>query len=164
MPIPRSIKQYLFHHNVSYSHKIHSVAFTSQEIAALEHVPGGEFAKTVVLEADGRLILAVVPGDHIVNIEALRDQVGWGDLSLATEKQFISDFPGCQPGAMPPFGRLFGMPVYCDNALARHPEIEFNGGTHVDTVRMKFADFAKLENPMLLSFSEKRTGRRVWAA
>jgi Ala-tRNA(Pro) deacylase len=156
MAMPRSIKQYLFHNNVSYSHKTHSVAFTSQEIAEVEHVPGGEFAKTVVLQADGSLILSVLPGDCIVDVDVLREEVGFGRLSLAPEKEFISNFPGCEPGAMPPFGRLFGLPVYCDNALAKRSEIEFNGGTHVDTVRMSFASFVKLEDPIMLSFSEKR--------
>ena len=49
MAIPLNIRQYLLHKNVSYSHKSHSVAYTSQEIAEVERVPGAEFAKTVVV-------------------------------------------------------------------------------------------------------------------
>ena len=161
MAIPRNIKQYLFHNNVSYTHKTHTVAFTSQEVAAVEHVPGGEFAKTVVLHADGQTILAVLPGDHIVNMDSLKRQMGCEKLTVASEKEFVEKFPSCQPGAMPPLGRLFGLPVYCDNALAQHPEIEFNGGTHVDTIRITFRSFTKLENPEMISFSEKRTGQRA---
>lgn len=67
MAIPRNIKQYLLHNSASYSHKRHSVAYTSQEVAQAEHVPGGEFAKTVVLEVDGRMIFAVLPADHVIN-------------------------------------------------------------------------------------------------
>ena len=61
MAIPRNIKQYLFHNGVSYSRKKHSVAYTSQEVAQAEHIPGAEFAKTVVLQADDRMIFAVLP-------------------------------------------------------------------------------------------------------
>ena len=157
MAIPRNIKQYLFHNGVNYIHKTHSVAFTSQDIAQVEHIPGREFAKTVVLRADERLILAVLPGDHIINLEALRDQVGCRKLSLPPESEFAEAFPYCQPGAMPPFGMLFGLPLFCDAALAKQDEIEFNAGTHIDTVRMTYASFAKLEKPLMLDFSEKRS-------
>jgi Ala-tRNA(Pro) deacylase len=161
MAIPRSIKQYLFHNGVSYSPKTHSVAYTSQEIAEVERVPGGEFAKTVVLRADERMILAVLPGDHIINLEILKKNVGCAKLSLASEKEFIEKFPACEPGAMPPFGNLFRLPLYCDSALAKQAEIEFNAGSHVDTLRMTYAGFVKLENPIVISFSEKRTGHDV---
>src|SRR5215475_13137789 len=159
MGIPRNIKQYLFHNGVNYSHKTHAVAYTSQETAQAEHVPGEEFAKTVVLDADGRIILSVLPADHVINFEILKKQVGCTRLSLASERAFGEKFSLCELGAMPPFGRLFGMPLYCDSALAKHAEIELNAGSHVDTIRMRYADFAKLENPVMVSFSEKRTGQ-----
>ena len=176
MAIPRNIKQYLFHSNVSYSHKTHSVAYTSQEIAEVERVPGAEFAKAVVLKADersecqpdraqpgreGRMILAVLPADHVINFDILKRHVGCGKLSLASEREFIEKFPSCEPGAMPPFGKLFGLPLYCDAALAKQAEIEFNAGTHVDTIRMTYPTFVKLEDPIMLSFSEKRTGEHA---
>ena len=161
MAIPRNIKQYLFHNNASYSHKRHSVAYTSQEVAQAEHVPGGEFAKTVVLQADDRMIFAVLPADYVINFEILKRQVGCAKMSLASEREFIEKFPACEPGAMPPFGNLFELPVYCDSALAKQAEIEFNAGTHVDTLRMTYATFVKLENPTVVSFSEKRTGQHA---
>ena len=161
MAIPRHVKQYLFHGFANYTHKKHTVAFTSQEIAQAEHVPGGQFAKTVILTTEQKLIMAVVPADHIINIDTLKERIGCDRLTLTSEKDFIEAFPSCQPGAMPPFGKLFGLPVYCDNALAQQSEIEFNAGTHIDTIRMEFATFKKLENPLLLTFSEKRTGPRI---
>jgi Ala-tRNA(Pro) deacylase len=156
MAIPRNIKEHLFHSGVSYSHKIHPVAFTSLEIAEVDHIPGREFAKTVVLKADDRFIMAVVPGDNVINMNALKRHVGCKRLSLASETEFAEKFPACQPGAMPPFGKLFGLPLYCDSALSKLAEMEFNAGTHIDTVRMKFSSFIKLENPAVLGFSEKR--------
>jgi Ala-tRNA(Pro) deacylase len=161
MAIPSNIKDYLLQKGANYSHKTHALAFTSQEVAEAEHVSGKEFAKTVILIADGRLIMCVLPADHIVDFEILKKQLGCMRLSLASEKEFIENFPSCEPGAMPPFGKLFQMPIYCDSALAKHGEIEFNAGTHADTIRMTYADFAKLEKPMVLRFSETRTGQRA---
>jgi Ala-tRNA(Pro) deacylase len=161
MAIPRNIKQYLLNNDATYSPKKHSVAYTSQEIAQVEHVPGGEFAKTVVLEADERMIFAVLPADHVIDLEILKKQAGCSKVSLVSERKFIEKFPDCEPGAMPPFGKLFGLPVYCDSALAKQAEIEFNAGTHVDTVRMTYGTFVKLENPIVVSFSEKSTGQHA---
>ena len=157
MAIPRNIKQYLFHHAASYQRKSHSLAFTSQETAQVEHVPGAEFAKTVVLSADNRMILAVLPADHVVDLEILKKHVGCDHLSIAPEREFIEKFPGCEPGSMPPFGKLYGLPVYCDSALAKQAEIEFNAGSHVDVIRMAYSSFVKLEDPAVVKFSEKGT-------
>jgi Ala-tRNA(Pro) deacylase len=159
MAIPRNIKQYLFHNNVSYSHRRHPIAYTSQQIAQAEHVSGGEFAKTVVLEADGRMIFVVLPADHVIDFEILKKQLRCSKMSLAAEREFTKMFPACEPGAMPPFGKLFGLPVYCDSGLAKQADIEFNAGTHVDTVRMAYAAFAQLENPTVASFSENLRAR-----
>ena len=158
MAIPRNLKRYLFHNNVGYFHKQHSLAYTAQEIAQAEHIPGAEFAKVVVLQADDRMIFAVLPADHVINFEILKRQVGCSKISLVSEGEFIARFPACEPGAMPPFGKLFGLPVYSDSALAKHAEIEFNAGTHVDTIRMTYANFVRLEDPAVVSFAEKRTG------
>jgi Ala-tRNA(Pro) deacylase len=161
MAIPRNIKQYLIENRVSYSHKKHPLAYTSQEIAQIEHIPGGEFAKTLVLQADGQMILAVVPADHTVDLDELKKQVGCSKLSLVPEREFVQKFPASETGAMPPFGKLFGLALYCDSALSKHDEIEFNGGTHIDTIRMKYGSFIKLENPTVTGFSEKSTGRQL---
>jgi Ala-tRNA(Pro) deacylase len=161
MAIPRNIKQYLFHNNVTYSHKIHPVAYTSQEVAEVEHVPGAEFAKTVVLQADERMILAALPGDQVINLDVLKRQIPCGKLTLIPEKEFIEKFSTCQPGAMPPLGKLFGLPLYCDSGLAKLAEIEFNAGTHIDTIQMTYANFVKLESPIVAGFAERRTSEPV---
>jgi Ala-tRNA(Pro) deacylase len=161
MAIPRNVKQYLFHNNAAYSLRKHPPAYTSQEIAQVEHIPGREFAKTVVLEADDRTVFAVLPADHVIDFETLKKHLRCAKMSLAPEAEFLETFPACEPGAMPPFGKLFGLPVYCDRALAEQAEIEFNAGTHVDTIRMTYPCFAKLENPTVIRFAEKATDHGV---
>ncbi len=160
MAIPVEIKNYLSKCNAAYSHKTHPVAYTAQEIAAVDHIPGSELAKTVVLNADGQFIMAVLPADHIINMEVMKSRIGCGKLSLASESEFAGRFAPCRPGAMPPFGRLFGVTLFCDRALAEKREIEFNAGTHIDTIRMPFSEFARIETPIFTDFSEKATGKR----
>jgi Ala-tRNA(Pro) deacylase len=66
------------------------------------------------------------------------------------EDEFITKFPGCEIGAMPPFGNLFGVPVYVDPALEKDEYIYFNAGNHVQTVRLKYEDFARLVKPQVV--------------
>jgi len=53
---------------------------------------------------------------------------------------------------MPPFGNLYGIPVWVDESLTRDEEIAFNAGNHEQTVHMKYADFARLVQPGIASF------------
>ena len=62
---------------------------------------------------------------------------------------------------MPPFGNLFGLPVYADQSLEKDQEIAFNAGTHRELVRMKWEDYKKLVQPTIMSFA---TGHTVAAA
>jgi Ala-tRNA(Pro) deacylase len=155
MPIPQTVKDYLSNNNVAYSHHIHALAYTSQEVAGAIDVPGREFAKVVLLRADRRLIIAVLQADHAVDLQRLKDLIGAKSLTLAFEREFIWCFPGCQPGAMPPFGKLSGLPVYCDRLLVRQPAIEFNGGTHIDTIRMRTSELLRIEKPIVLPFAQE---------
>jgi len=54
---------------------------------------------------------------------------------------------------MPPFGNLYGIPVYVDSELAEDETIVFNAGTHEDSVHMKFADFRQLVEPTMAHLS-----------
>ena len=51
---------------------------------------------------------------------------------------------------MPPFGNLYGIPVYVDQTLTEDERIVFQAGTHTDTIRMSYADFASLVSPMIV--------------
>lgn len=159
MSISAQLKDYLEKEGVPYRHKIHAPAYTSQEIAAVEHIPGRELAKSVILRADDELLMAVLPACDVVNLEALKSEIGSKILRLAREDEFREAFPTCEVGAMPPFGNIFGLAVYCDVALEKDREIEFNAGTHTDTIRMNFADFKRLANPRMARFGQKQTGQ-----
>ncbi|MBI3895699.1 MAG: YbaK/EbsC family protein [Acidobacteria bacterium] len=150
------IKDYLDKENVSYQHVVHRTAYTAQEVAAEEHIPGKLMAKAVVVKTDGRYVMAVLPATAKVDLAALQASLGAQEVRLATEFEFTGLFPDCEVGAMPPFGNLYGLPVCVDESLSRDPEIVFNAGTHQDTIRMKYEDFARLARPQILGFSLSR--------
>jgi len=150
----KELKEFLDERRVKYHTIGHSPAYTAMEIAAATHIPGGELAKSVMVKLDGRLVMAVLPASYRVNLERLAAVTGGQTAELATEDEFRGKFPGCDVGAMPPFGNLWGMPVYVSEALARDARIAFNAGTHTEVVVMSFDDFRRLVEPKILSFSE----------
>jgi Ala-tRNA(Pro) deacylase len=143
MPILAKLKEFLDDNGVVYTVLRHSHAFTAEEVAAAQHVPALEFAKVVMVKADDRFLMVVLPAFRKVDLHKLPER----RTQLATEAEFARIFPHCEPGAMPPFGNLLGLPVYVDQTLGRREEIVFQAGTHTQTVRMKYGDFARLVRP-----------------
>lgn len=139
--------------NVRYKVIQHPLAYTAQEIAAAAHIPGERLAKTVMIKIDGEMAMAVIPAPERVSFEDLVEQTGASKVELASEKEFKELFPDCDLGAMPPFGNLYGIPVYASKNLAEEIEIAFCGGEHGELVRMSFEDFKRLAKPKLLDIS-----------
>lgn len=152
MPVLAKLKEFLKAEGVRYEVRSHPPAFTAQEVAAAEHVPGRQMAKVVIVCEGDEPLMAVVPAPHLVDLERLGRASGRRGLRIAKEAEFAGRFPGCDPGAMPPFGNLYAMPVWVDESLTRDREIAFNAGTHEQTVHMAYDDFARLVRPKVASF------------
>ncbi len=146
MPINK-LKEFLDSHHVRYESISHIQTFTAQRTAQCTHIKGREMAKTVIVKIDGLMCMVVVPADHRVNIEQLKRATGADTVELATEHEFVTMFPECEVGAMPPFGNLYGMDVFVDRELAEDDEIAFNAGSHTEVLKMHYRDFANLVQP-----------------
>lgn len=147
------VKAFLDGHGVKYITLQHSAAYTAQEIAARAHIPGKELAKTVMVKLDGRMAMAVLPASCRVDFSTLARTTGSEKAELAGEAEFKNLFPECELGAMPPFGNLYGMEVYVARRLAEDEEIAFNAGTHRELFRMRYDDYARLVQPLTVSFA-----------
>ena len=149
-----AIKRFLDSNAVRYVTIQHSRAYTAQEVAESAHVPGHELAKTVIVKLDGRMAMAVVSAVFNVDIELLRGAADVRTAELASEAEFKNRFPDCQPGAMPPFGNLYDMEVFADEGLSDEEMIAFNAGSHVELIRMSYADFERLVKPRLARIAD----------
>ena len=156
MPILTELREFLDKNGVPYEVAEHRQAFTAQEVAQAQHVPGRELAKVVILRSGAEFMMVVMPAPYRIDLERAKAAIGKSDLALATEEQFKGLFPHCEAGAMPPFGNLYNLPVYVDPSLTRDEAIVFNAGTHTQTVKMKYADFARLVHPKVASFLATR--------
>lgn len=149
----RRVKEALDQANVAYETISHARTYTAQETAASAHVPGKEMAKTVILKVDGRFAMAVLPASRRLDLDHFRTEVRARRVELSPEPEFRNLFPESEPGAMAPFGNLYGMDVYVDRKLAEDEQIAFNAGSHTQLIRMRFSDFDRLVRPRVLDFS-----------
>jgi Ala-tRNA(Pro) deacylase len=149
----QKLKEFLDRNHVRYEAIRHTTAYTAQEIASLTHIKGKELAKTVIVKTDGTLAMAVLPASYQIDLQLLKAAAGAKKVELATEAEFRARFPECETGAMPPFGLLYGMPVYVEESLTKDKDIAFNAGTHQELIRMAFDDYLKLVKPQIMTFA-----------
>ena len=153
MPV-KKLQTFLDEHRVKYIIINHSPAYTARETAASTLIPRREFAKAVLVKlADDELLMAVVPASRHADLNALAEAAGADAACLATEDEFESLFPGCEPGAVPPFGNLYGIPVYADRELMEEDDLAFSAGTYTQVVRMSGKDYRDLVQPRIGEFA-----------
>jgi Ala-tRNA(Pro) deacylase len=154
MAVTPAVQEFLRRSNVAYTTFHHPPAFTAADEAAVTHTPAVRWAKTVACFADGRPILAVVRAHFLVDLQRLAQVASAVSVRLAREDEFESLFPGCEAGAMPPFGPLYHQRVFLETTLAMEQVMVFHAGTHRDAVRMHVADFVDLMGPVMARFGE----------
>lgn len=153
MTMLRRLEDYLGSHDMTYIHTVHPSAFTARDVAHTEHLPEHKVAKSVVFHGDNGYGIAVLPASSLVDLQELRMLLGLTHVRLANESELARLFPESELGAMPPFGNLFGLPVYMDSSLCSEDTIAFSAGTHRDAVHMRLRDFERLEHPVVAPFA-----------
>ena len=150
--IPARLIEWLNQGQVRYEIVHHPVAYTSQELAAIEGVKGQAHAKVVMAKAVTRLFLLVLPAPCRVDWAKVSTLLG-APATLAAEADFRELFPDCDVGTMPPVGQLYGVEMFVAARFAQNEKIAFEAGTHSDAIKMNFADYARLAHITLADFA-----------
>jgi len=153
---PRPLDEFLKKAHVPFTAFRHPAAFGAQHQAALSHVPGRTWAKTVVCFAGEEAILAIVPAHLLVDLEALRLLAAATTLRLAREPELVALCPDCEVGAISPFSVGRTLRAFVDRSLVGEPDLVFNAGTHTDAIRMHYGDFAELTRPVVGTIGQRR--------
>ncbi len=150
----KKLVHFLEEREVKYVAIRHSKAYTAQEIAESAHVSGNDFAKVVMLKADEEMTMAVLPAPDKIDLKLLRQVLGVQGVHFADENEFQDHFPGCEVGAMPPFGNLYGIRVISAQTLSDCKTISFNSGLHTEIIQMDYDKYIKLVNPEIMDFTQ----------
>lgn len=147
------LEKYFHDNGVKFQAMTHATAYTAQDVAAAQKVKGKQVAKVVMVLANAKSVMLVLPASYRIDFAKLKGVLAAKEARLAKEEEFSTLFPDCDPGAMPPFGNLYNVPVYVDKSLTEDPEIVFNAGSHRDTMKIAYRDYARLAQPNVADFA-----------
>jgi Ala-tRNA(Pro) deacylase len=99
------------------------------------------------LSISGQLAMVVVPAAREVDLDKCSDLLGHNQVRLATEDEFVATFADSEPGAEPPFGNLYGVPVFLDERLRAQDRMVCRDGTHTASISLAVADYVRVVTP-----------------
>jgi Ala-tRNA(Pro) deacylase len=149
MAVRKRLERLFREEGVRFSVSRHDEVYSAQRVAGMLHIPGRQLAKVVMVKADDKLTMLVVPAPDRVDLNKVKKALKADRVQLAGEKDFGPCFPDCEVGAMPPFGNLYEMVVYVDRALSTQNQIAFPAGTHREIMRVAYSDFERIVEPVL---------------
>jgi len=145
------IKSLLEDYKTQYEIMEHEPVLTSEDASRVRKTSLAEGAKALVMYADQKPIMVVVPADRKADTHALKSAYSIKDLRMATREE-VETVTHTKIGAVPPFGNLFQIPLYVDGTMGKSGTIVFNAGEHTKSIRMKYDDFVKVTSPIIGNF------------
>lgn len=143
MTIAASVQDHLNREGVRYETITHEHTRDSSHSAQAAHIPGDQLAKCVMLEDAAGYVMAVLPATHKVDLGAVHRQLD-RKLGLATDRELADLFKDCEPGAIPPLGRAYGIDTILDESLNGAQDVYFEAGDHMTLVHVTGQDFQRL--------------------
>lgn len=147
------IRKLLDSKNIEYKCWTHQECSTSEEGAAIRGTEVMSGAKALIFRTEGTFAMLVIAGDKKVDLKMLKFVLKATSLSLATPEEAFA-VTHCAIGSIPPFGSLFGIPVYVDKSLYRNERINFNAGRHDTSIQMGIEDWERVASPKLISVAQ----------
>jgi len=111
--------------------------------------------KTIVIlrEKPGKPLLAVIPGDHQVDLKALAAYLGEKKVHLPTQRE-AEQLTGLQAGGISPLALLHkGFQVILDSAAQTEQEIHISGGQRGLNLRLPVKAIIELTHARLAEIS-----------
>lgn len=150
---PHTLVEFLKEAHIPFTPLRHPATFSAERGAALCHVPGRSWAKTVICFADDEPVAAVVPAPFRVDLEQLRILSGALTTRLARQEELAAICPGCEAGGVSLFNGQWKPRVFVDQSFVGDPQMTVCAGTHTDEIQLHYGDFAELTRPVVGSIA-----------
>ena len=147
------VHELLEEHNIPYEVHEHPRAVDGNRLAESQDVSGWDIAKPVLLAVGGQLAMVVVPAPVQVDFDKTSHVLGHSEVRLATEDEFAALFPDCELGAEPPFGNLYGIPVFLDETLRSRQRMVCRDGSHSLSITLAVNDYVEVVAPEIADFA-----------
>ena len=148
-----TIRDFLKSRHIWHESLLHPPMSSTSKLAQVAHVPGRHVAKGVLIRAGEGYVLAVLPATSRIDMGRLSQILDGAPVTLATEDEMECVFENCERGALPPFGRLYGLRTLVDASLAAGSEIVCVGNSRHEGVRLRWSDYEAVEAPIRARFA-----------
>lgn len=155
MAIPKKLLSYLEKNKVKFEPVSHKIVYTAYDLAQTLRAELKEIVKTLVVKADKNYVLVVLSAAQMLDFGKLKKLLKAKKIEIAKEKVMTTVFK-IKPGTITPFGSLYKAPVYAEKGLAKLKSMIVGGGSYTESIKMKFADFVRLEKPIVGIFGKKK--------
>jgi nondiscriminating aspartyl-tRNA synthetase len=146
------IRDLLDSNKIGYQVFEHEAVFTSEQAAKVRGTELKQGAKALVMFGDDKPLMVVLPANLKVDTTQFKKENKVKDLRMASAEE-VEKLTSTKVGAVPPFGNLFNLPLFVDKKMGENEEVAFNAGEHTKSIKMKYADFEKVTNPVIGNYS-----------
>lgn len=153
MTIPAKTRSYLVSHKIKHTVVEHKTVLTAYDLAQTTRTPLNEVAKTLLVKADDTYRLVLLRAGDRMDLKKLQKALDARKISIASEKEMANALK-VKPGALTPFAGMHKLPAVIDRALTRTTKALFGSGSFEHSISMRVADYVKMEQPTVASFSE----------
>ncbi len=144
MAVPQKIIKFLEKNKVKYEEIRHRTVYTSHDKAQTLKVPEKIVGKTLVVKLDRNFALVLIPANKNLDKGKLKKIAKAKKVDFAKEGWMKKNLKGVKVGAIPPFGSLWGLPIFIDQSLMKERKIIINGGDYSGSLKISPAVLKKL--------------------
>jgi len=155
MPIPKKLLNHLDKNKIKYEILKHKKVFTAYDMAQTMKRKLQEIAKTLLVKADKKYYLVVIPAHYKLDFGKLKKLMKAKKVDIAKEKDMQTKFK-VKLGAITPFGTIHKVEVFVDKSLAKLQHAIFQAGSFTESLKMKVKDFLKTENAKTGDLGKKK--------
>ena len=147
------LEELLGQREIEFERMVHPPVYTSQALAAAEHVSGHCVAKPVLVRSNRGFSMCVLPASARLNVTRVAQLLGDVETRLATEAELAEVCRDCELGAEPPIGDMFGLDTLMDDALHDEEFLVFQAGDHTSSVKIRRSDYERVVHPTVDSIA-----------
>jgi len=138
---------------VVFQHTHHEPVYTSAEAAAVRGSTLHSGAKALIVKGGDTFLMVVLPADLSLDSNALRKHLRVKRLRFANKEEVLT-LTGLTSGSIPPFGSLFDLATICDERLGENELINFNAGSHTESLQMTYDAYVTYETPTIATVAK----------
>lgn len=155
MAIIKKLLNYLEKNKVKAEPISHRIVYTAYDLGQTLGADLKEIVKTLVVKADKVYVLVALSANQMLDLGRLKKLLKAKKIEIAKENVMKTIFK-IKPGTITPFGSLYKVPVYLEKSLTKMKNLIVGGGSYTDSLKIKLADFLKLEKPIVGVFGKKK--------